>query len=472
MKNLSSSKEIKETSKDIFDTEQIWSHVLSNLEKTINSNSFSTWFSSTYLMRVKDNIAYIGVPNEFARQWIQDKYLKALIKEIRDILGDNLLSVKIVISNRPTSKVRKKKIELNTDKKDGTSSYELPFDQIQVNRENNLNPRYNFESYIVCPFNQLVHAAALSVVQNPGIAYNPFFVYGTTGCGKTHIMQAIGNTVKESGNASKIMYATSESFSSSYLNAISKNTILEFKERFRSVDVLLIDDVQFFSTKEKTQEEFFHTINTLIDSNKQVCFSSDSHPEAIEGIAPRLISRFCAGIVVNLPQPDFESRINILNNKFESCGYEVDNSVVSHIAKEIKTNVRQLEGLVNRITIEMKHKGLKPSVDNIGTILKEFMRPKGSVSHDEVIKKVCNFYKLTEESILSSVRQKNVVKARQIIMYILRDRANSPYSLIGKKLRRDHTTVMHSCDKVKTEYDKDAVLRYEVDSIVQILNLD
>lgn len=455
---------------DTTDLTKVWGEVLEKLEGKLKSNNFSTWFSNTYIMRVKDNTAFVGVQNEFVRQWIQEKYQKDLLREIRGILGDSIKNIKFVISNRTPSKSRGRQVEIKS--KEEGHSLTLRFEDYAIDRGSNLNPKYNFDSFIVCPFNEFVYATASAVVEKPGISYNPFYIHGSTGCGKTHVLQAIGNTLKKNHPTMKVLYVTSEMFANEYISAVQKGVTEGFKERYRGIDVFLVDDTQFFAAKERTQEEFFHTMNTLLDSNKQVVFSSDVHPAELAGMSDRLKSRFGAGMVTHLPQPDLESRIVIFREKLKLKGCITDNDTIEHVAREARGSVRAIEGLVNRIEMEARLKnGIMPDHNKLSTIVKGVLRPKDGVSSEEVIKRVCGYYKVSEESVLSAVRRKEVVRARQIIMFILRDLTNIPYSSIGIKLKRDHTTVIHSCEKIRDKIRSDSNLRSEVENLKQILNL-
>ena len=453
----------------VTDLKSVWKEVLCNLEAKTNSSSFSTWFSDTYIMKIKEGVVSIGVQNEFVRQWIQEKYQKDLLREIRDIVDGSVRSIKIVISNRVPKSPPIRNVPI---KQNGFSSVVLPFDQLEINRENNLNPRYNFEKFVVCPFNEFVYATATAIVENPGMSYNPFYIHGSTGCGKTHVLQAIGNALKKAHPSIRILYSTSEMFANAYITSIQKGTTSKFKEKYRGVDVFLMDDTQFFASKEKTQEEFFHTLNTLLDSNKQLAFTSDLHPAEISGMSERLKSRFSAGMVTHLPQPDLESRMLILREKLKEKGCVFEDKIIEIIAKEAKGNVRSIEGLANSIEMEIRiKKGQIPTIENLISIVRNVTRPKGNVSPDNIVRKVCGYYKVEESAIMSTTRRREVVKARQVIMFILRDYVNVSYSSIGVRLKRDHTTVMHSCERIRDSIDNDAVLRSDINSLREMLNI-
>ena len=347
---------------------------------------------------------------------------------------------------------------------------ELPLADFYINKSDNLNPRYTFESFIVGPFNNLAYAAAQAIIQKPGIAYNPFFIYGGTGRGKTHLMQAVGNHVKKASPSKKVYYMTSEKFTVEYLMALEANRVNQFKEKYRQYDVFIMDDVQFFSKKEKTQEELFHLFNALYDNNKQIIFSSDKHPSYIQDIDERLKSRFLAGMVADINEPDLESRIAILQAKARHINFIFEKDVAEYLAESIQGNIRDLEGVLNSIVCQTQLKGKSLNLLDVKNLIKNTSRPKKLVSVKEVIKKVADFYGIEEVSIYEKTRRKEVVKPRQLIMYILREDFHVSYPTIGQKLGgRDHTTVIHSCEKVKNDIKNNSALLQELDQIRSLL---
>ncbi len=342
---------------------------------------------------------------------------------------------------------------------------------LYIDKSNNLNPRYTFDSFIIGPFNDLAHAASQGVLKNPGVAYNPFFIHGNTGVGKTHLIQAIGNYIKKhGGDDKKIFYVTSEKFSVDYIKSLQNNTINAFKEKYRKYDVLIMDDIQFLSNKEKTQEELFHLFNTLYDNNKQIIFSSDKHPNFIPGLEDRLKSRFSAGMIVDISQPDYESRLAILKNKAESMSVFPQNEVLEYLASSLNVNIRELEGVLNTVMCHMQLKNKPLSINDVKNLIKNNTQPRKIISVKEVVKTIAGFYNIEDSSIYEKTRRKEVVKPRQIAMYILREDFNMSYPTIGQKIGdRDHTTVMHSCEKIKSEMKSDNLLAQEVDQIRVIL---
>jgi chromosomal replication initiator protein len=339
---------------------------------------------------------------------------------------------------------------------------------IYINKDDNLNPRYTFESFIVGPFNEFAHAASQAIIKKPGIVYNPLFIYGGTGHGKTHLIQAIGNYVKTSSNR-KVFYTTSEKFSQEYVNALQLNKPNFFKEKYRKYDVLIMDDIQFFSGKMKIQEELFHLFNHLYDNNKQIIFSSDKHPGLIQDLEDRLKSRFSAGMIVDIPAPDNESRAAIIRMKSSSLPYPLNKEIIDYLAYSVVGNIRELEGIINTITCQMQLKNRDISLSEVKGLVKNNTKPKKLVSTKEVIKTVAEFYNIEEHLIYDKTRKKEIIKPRQIIMYILREDFNISYPAIGEKLGgRDHTTVMHSCEKIKNDIKLDELLTQEINQLRSI----
>jgi chromosomal replication initiator protein len=320
----------------------------------------------------------------------------------------------------------------------------------------------------VGPFNEFAHAAAQAIIKKPGIVYNPLFIYGGTGHGKTHLIQAIGNHIKTNGK--RVFYTTSEKFSQEFVNAIQLNKPNFFKEKYRKYDVLIMDDIQFFSGKMKTQEELFHLFNHLYDNNKQIIFSSDKHPGLIQDLEERLKSRFSAGMIVDIPAPDNESRAAIIRNKTSTSQFPLSSEIIEYLAYSITGNIRELEGIINTAQCQAQMKGRELTLAEIKNFIKTTAKPKKLISTKEIIKTVADFYNIEEHLIYEKTRKKEVIKPRQIIMYILREDFNISYPAIGEKLGgRDHTTVMHSCEKIKNDIKADESLVKELVQLRSIL---
>lgn len=445
------------------DNKSLWETALGSLELETSKANFSTWFKNTHIVKQEDGTIFLGVPNEFVREWLYNKYHKSILKALRDTSG-SVRGVEYIICKDDHKKggheQRKRDIGIPP------LANELPLDDLYIDKEDNLNPKYTFDSFVIGSFNELAHAAAQAVIKKPGLVYNPLFIYGSTGFGKTHLIQAIGNYVKQNGGGKKIHYITSEKFSVDYINSLQTNKINYFKEKYRKYDILIMDDIQFLSNKEKTQEELFHLFNTLYDNNKQIVFSSDKHPHYIPALEDRLKSRFGAGMIVDISQPDYESRLAILRQKSQLHGFGVSDDIMDYLASSIEGSIRELEGVLNLVMCQTQLKNKDLSLNEIRSLVKNSAKPKKNVSVHDVVKMVADFYSIDEESIYEKTRRKEVVKPRQVVMYILREDFNVSFPSIGQKLGgRDHTTVIHSCEKVKNDLQKNSVLSQEIEQI-------
>jgi len=438
------------------DNKKLWDSVLVEMELSLSKPNFNTWFKDTLIVRQEDGAVYLGVPNTFVQDWLGSKFHNTILRALRT-LSPSIQSLHYIISKEDN---REKLVFEKTPQ----ITKELPMADVYINKEDNLNPRYTFETFVVGPFNEFAHAASQAIIKKPGIVYNPLFIYGGTGHGKTHLIQAIGNHIKNMGNR-KVFYTTSEKFSQEYINALQLNKPNFFKEKYRKYDVLIMDDIQFFSGKMKIQEELFH----LYDNNKQIIFSSDKHPGLIQDLEERLKSRFSAGMIVDIPPPDNESRAAIIRTKSASCPYTLTKEIVDYLAYSVTGNIRELEGIINSITCQTQLKNREISLAEVKNLVKNNTRPKKLVSTKEVIKTVAEFYNIEEHLIYDKTRKKEIIKPRQIIMYILREDFDISYPAIGEKLGgRDHTTVMHSCEKIKNDMKLDEMLIQEINQLRSI----
>lgn len=436
-------------------TKELWENALTELELTISKPNFNTWFKDTHLMRVEEGVAYLGVPSQFARDWLSTKFHKDILRSLRD-LSDNIRMVEYVIS-RSNKKV--------VEEVRPPSATELPLETIHS--KTNLNPRFTLSSFIVGPFNELAHAAAQAVIRKPGIAYNPLLIYGPTGLGKTHLIQAVGNHFRVNTPDRKIQYVTSEKFSMDYVSSLQAGKVQNFKEKYRSYDLLIMDDIQFLAKMEKTKEEFFHLFNYLHDGNKQLVFSSDQHPNLIPGLEDRLKSRLNAGMIISVTPPDHESRLAIVRSKAAAHNFILSDEVLSYLATTIEGNVRELEGALNTLLIQFEMRGKPLTLADAKILLRGAgSATKKAVSVQEVVKTIAGFYGIEESSIYEKTRRKEVVRPRQVIMFLLREDFHISFPTIGEKLGgRDHTTVIHSCDKIKNDILSDSVLSNEIHQI-------
>lgn len=444
------------------DTRELWEYVLTQVELSISPANFNTWFRESSIVKVEEGIVYIGVPSQFFRDWYLKKFHTLLLKIIRTVSYEyRNVEYLIVKDDR-----RKPKVE----KRPQMQAPELPLDEFYINKSDNLNPRYTFDSFVVGAFNDLAYTAAEATIRRPGITYNPLFIYGDTGRGKTHLIQAIGNQYKKLYPGRKVFYLTSEKFGTDYTDSLQAGTANRFKEKYRQYDLLIMDDVQFLSKKEKMQEELFHLFNALHDNNKQIIFSSDRAPVAIPDIADRLRGRFQSGMTVDIGEPEFESRMAIVRKKAAIHGVTLSDEVVEYIATSIPGSIRELEGVINSVVCHTQVKGVPPDIAEVRQSLRSFSRPQKTVSVKHVVSKVAEFYGIDEESIYEKTRRREVVRPRQVIMYLLREDFSVSYPTIGSKLGgRDHTTVIHSCEKVKREVVDDTELAKEIQDIRTLL---
>jgi len=442
------------------DTLKLWDTTLAEIELQVSKANFTTWFKNTFIAKQEEGVIFLSVPNEFVKDWLGSKFHKTILKILRE--KNELVRNLEYIVTKEGGALKPEHSNVHQI----VNHNELPLSDVYINKEDNLNPRYTFESFVVGPFNELAYAAAQAVIKKPGLVYNPLFVYGSTGHGKTHLIQAIGNYFKKTTPSKKVFYLTSEKFVMDFVNALQNNKANSFKEKYRAYDLLIIDDIQFIAGKEKIQEEFFHLFNTFFDNNKQLIFSSDKHVNYIPDLEDRLKSRFNAGMIIEIPAPDKESRLAIIKSKVETLGIPISFEIMDYLASAVEGNIRDLEGIVNTVTMQtqLKHKDL--SLLEIKNLIKTSIKPKKNISIKEVAKIVVDYYNIEEASVYEKTRRKEVVKPRQIIMYLLREDFNISFPTIGDKLGgRDHTTVIHSCDKIKNDLKHDQVLVKELAEI-------
>jgi chromosomal replication initiator protein len=441
------------------DVKKLWDDALVKIELSITPANFKTWFRDTYILSLEDGTATLAVPSVFVRDWLSDKFQSMILKTMREI-SPYVRSIEYEVVQRSDRRSEGSKTQ--------TVNAALPLEEYYINKSDNLNPKYSFETFVIGPYNALAHAAAKTVSEKPGISYNPLFIYGKTGHGKTHLIQAVGNQIKKTGK--KVFYVTSERFAVDYFNSLQSGTANSFKDKYRQYDVIIMDDVQFLASKEKTQEELFHLFNALHDTNKQIVFSSDIHPALLSGLEERLQSRFVQGMIVDIPAPDLESRAAILKAKAAQNSITLADDVVEHLAHTIEGNIRELEGALNTIMCQSQLLGRTLTLDEVKAIIKNSSRPRKTLAVSDVVDKVARYFDIDQASIYEKTRRKEIVKPRQIIMYILREDFQVSYPAIGKKLGgRDHTTVIHSCEKIKAELKSNSELEEEITQIRMLL---
>ncbi len=445
--------------------EEIWQAILAQIQLTLSPANFATWFKNTYIIEIQKDLIVIGVPNNFSKEWIEKRYKKILLKIVRQF-NENIKEIELKVASREVFKnpLSIKAPQIHPD--------QLRFEELYINKETNLNPRYQFENFVVGPFNELAHAAAWAVSDSPGSLYNPLFIYGGVGLGKTHLLQAIGNRITKVFPEKKVKYISSERFTGGVINAIKNQTIEQFKEQYRKYDVLIVDDIQFIAGKEKTQEEFFHLFNTLYENNKQIIISSDRPPKAISALEARLKSRFEGGMIADISQPDFESRVAILKQKAQEKNFIIEDSILEFIATNIQSNIRELEGALNRLIAFQKLQNAETlDLETAKKLLKKVIQPKSKrIDFQKLTKVIAEFYNLSEKDLLSSSRKKEIVRPRQIAMYLLREEIKYSFPQIGKKFGgKDHTTAIYAYEKIAKDLEKNEDLAEEINLLKERL---
>ena len=458
----------------------LWQTIQGEVELTISRGSFVTWFKNTRVLRQEGNILTIGVPNIFTKTQMESRY-KPLLDELleKNNASDIILEFKINSSIAPSPKKNDKLNEevviveeklAKTRPSQATLQVTGP-SSITHSYRQGLNNQYTFDNYVVGGGNDLAYAACQAICANPGTKYNPLFIYGDSGLGKTHLIQAVGNAITKQQPTSNIVYVASEQFVQEFLDSIRYKKISDFTAHYRSADVLIVDDIQFFAGKEKTQEEFFHTFNALRQADKQIIISSDKPPKSITNLEDRLRSRFEWGMSVDISAPDFETRCAIIQNKASHHGIDLEQDLVEFLSKRAQTNVRELEGELNQLLASCEMRSLSPNI-NIATALfgSQIARPK-HISSKQIVERTAKYFEVSIEEILSSRRDKDIVTPRQIAMYLLRSELHLSFPKIAQELgRKDHTTAMHSVMKISKELQFDALLKDQIKEIMDTIS--
>jgi len=429
----------------------IWEKTLAIIKDYLSKPSYETWFKTTEVIEESEDKLKIGVISEFAKDWLRSNYL-SLIKEVLRAVAGKDVDVEFVV------------VKKESDEKE----------EVRVEQKNNfgLNENYTFENFVVGESNKLAHAACLAVAKNPGRAYNPLFIYGGVGLGKTHLLQAIGHYIIKTKPALKVTYVTSEVFTNEVINSIQKNKMNEFHEKYRNIDCLLIDDIQFLAGKERTQEEFFHTFNTLHNNYKQIVITSDRVPKEIPTLEDRLRSRFEWGLMVDIAPPDFETRVAILKKKAEKEKIFVPDEVFNFIAERITSNIRELEGALIRILAHASLSNQEITLDYARKVLSGVYdkTKKVELSPEKIKTAVADYFSLSVKDLEGERRSQDYVVPRQIAMYLIRELTNVSLPQIGEIFGgRDHSTVLHSIEKIKKELKKDENLRACIEDLKRLL---
>lgn len=437
---------------------EIWQAVLGELEVVLSSANFNTWFKDTAITEISERQAVVAVPNNFSKEWLEKKYHQHIFKTLRKFVEITSVTYRIAL---PTQPVLHQPVANHTAAENGLT-------RSQSARPFPLKPEFTFESFVVGPHNRLAHATSVAVAQNPGKTHNPLFIYGGVGLGKTHLICAVGNAIVHHSSLKKILYVSCEDFANEYIYSIQNKKTEEFKQKYRSVDVFLIDDIQFLSRKEGTQEEFFHTFNHLYQSNCQIVMTSDRIPRAIPDLEERLSSRFAWGMIADITHPNLETRQAILQSKCAEKGWQVNQDVIEYIAANITSNIRELEGALNRVMAHCDLHKITPSLEVTQSVLENFIvfNQNKTTSHDKVLKVVARFFNISLPDLLSPKRSRDFVLPRQITMYLLRSDLSMSYPQIGKVLGgKDHTTVIHGYNLINREVARNDSLREQIQLI-------
>lgn len=443
---------------------EIWERALGILEKELAKPSFETWIKTAQPVDLEDSTLVIAVPNELARDWVENRYRKLIEKTISTVAGTTW-SVRLV-ANEGNPQREKSKPQAPASEKKTPSRNQKEIAAV------GLNPRYNFETFVVGNSNRFAHAAAMAVAESPARAYNPLFIYGGVGLGKTHLMHAIGHYVQNLYPYSKVMYVTSEKFTNDLINSIREDKNTEFRNQYRTIDVLLVDDIQFLAGKERTQEEFFHTFNALYEANKQIVISSDRPPKEIPTLEDRLRSRFEWGLITDIQAPDLETRIAILRKKASLENLELANEVLVYICKQIPSNIRELEGALIRVVAYSTLTNSPITMSLAQEALRDIVpqRRTSALNIDQIQEVVARYFHLDTEEMKAKKRTRAISLPRQVAMYLSRELTDSSLPRIGEAFGgRDHTTVIHACEKVQETMQEDQGFQRTIQEIIHLL---
>lgn len=439
-----------------------WSKVLDKLSQKVNKPTYEGLVKSTFPVSVEDNTLIISTPSEFIKDILKPRYSEHFKDATKEIYLDDY-DIEFVVKQQEEEP--SEKVNGNGDKKIGQ---QIPQPSGPIPHNNTLNSKYTFETFVIGNHNRFSNAAAQRVAESPGKAYNPLFIYGGVGLGKTHLMHAVGNYMIAQSRDVKVAYVSSEKFTNDLINSIKDDKMIEFKNRYRNIDLLLIDDIQFIEGKERTQEEFFHTFNALYDEGKQIVISSDRPPKEISDIEERLRSRFEMGLLTDVQPPDFETRIAILKKKAEIENIDVSDDVLHYIASAFKDNVRELEGALIRVIAHASLNNIPTTVNSARIILGR--EPSKEITLEGIQNAVADFYGIMAEDLRSNIKTKEITWARHVAMYISRDRTKFALQKIGLAFgRKDHTTVIHAYDKVKGLIQTDTEMNNEIQKIIDTL---
>jgi len=453
------------------DLQALWQVALGELELTLSKANFTTWFKNTFISAFDNGRVVVSVPNTFTKAWLEKKYHDAIVRALRAATNQNIREVTYRVEVKNTTVLPLEHIAQQQINESTPDIPDAPNDTQASSASPNdigLNPRYLFTNFIVGKNNELANAACQAVAAKPGGVYNPLFLWGGAGMGKTHLLQAIGHHVLTENPQMRVRYVTCERFTNEYIQSVRSGRASEFKEMYRNVDVLLIDDIQFLTGKEGTQEEFFNTFNALHQNNKQIAIASDRPPKDIQTLDNRMLSRLEWGMMADITRPDFETRVAILQSKSREKNYPLSTEILHAISGAIQSNVRELEGALNKIIAYHQFKNIQPTLPSVQSLIQSFTPTiaKRNITPRHLIETIIAYYDIAMDDILGKSRERRFALPRQIAMFLLREEIKCSFPAIGSHLgERDHTTAMHACQKVSELLEKDEQTKRDLSAI-------
>ncbi|MBI2278775.1 MAG: chromosomal replication initiator protein DnaA [Candidatus Brennerbacteria bacterium] len=445
---------------------ELWKATLGEIELQISKPNFITWLKNSELIErnEREGVALVGLPNNFAKEWVRNRYHKLILGSLRN-LDNSIRNVDYVVITGAREVPARVAVSKPIAASPLTDEHKLPISELKVDPITNLNPRYTLDTFIVGSSNELAYAATQAVIASVGKKYNPLFLYGGVGLGKTHLLQATGNAIaSHAGARNRVFYVSSEKFINDVVWAVRNKRMEDIKKRYRDVDVLIIDDIQFIGGKTTTELEFFYTFNALHEHSKQIIISSDRPPAAIPTLEERLRSRFEGGMIVDIGYPDYEMRLAILRAKTQELGALLDGKILDHIAAKVQKNIRELEGVLNKVLFLSQHRGGSLDIKKIDEVISETTRVSSkNVNASDIVKTVAEFFEVPVSDLTNRCRKQEVVEPRQIAMFLLRDVLKLSYPHIGEKLgKRDHTTAIHAYEKINKALSQNPALNQKI----------
>jgi len=428
-----------------------WDQAQQYLQKLLSKDIYENWISVVHCRELTDDTAVLAVANDFYHSWLEEHYLPLIRQALASVTGREL-NISLVVDYALATIKTETKEKVRPPRPPGGSAARKP----------NLNQNYTFDSFVVGPSNQFAHAASIATAQSPAKAYNPLFIYGGVGLGKTHLMQAIGQFAASKNSKAKVAYLTSEAFTNEYIEALQTSSLPKFRKKYRTVDLLLIDDIHFLAGKERMQEEFFHTFNAIFENNKQIVMTSDRPASDLAGLAPRLVSRFEWGLVTELETPDVETRVAILRKKCVEKNISISTDLLFYLAERISSNIRRLEGALIRVASFISLTGQEIDKQKLEYLLRDALDEEKqlSISVEAIQKTVADHYKIHVSDIIGKTRPQNIAWPRQIAMYLSRDMTAQSFPVLGKAFGRNHATILHACNLVSRKQEEDSGLRH------------